>query len=191
MHGSWPLIIIAFVVGLALGWSISLSINPQTAPIGNIGLSISIIALVISMFDLYKRLSQEIVLQFGEVTRHNDGNYYLTIVNKKGKGKAKNAEAHLTLENKFQYAPTVWADSHRRYKDIGRHEDLFLFRLENSDRILFRAAGKEERFMENPYSYNECVNKKLKVEIDFDNGSFRKAYDKTLSEIVKDARPIN
>jgi hypothetical protein len=37
MHWSWSLITIAFIVGLALGWSISLSINPQTAPIGNIG----------------------------------------------------------------------------------------------------------------------------------------------------------
>jgi hypothetical protein len=192
MHWSWSLIIIAFIVGLALGWSISLSINPQTAPIGNIGLSISIIALVIAMIDLYKRLSEEIVLQFGGVTRHNNGNYYLTIVNKKGKGKAKNAEGHLTLKDKFNYAPTVWADGLQRYLDIGEHQDLLLFRLEN-DLILFPSAypANNGGYLNNEYSYNDCVNKNLKVEISFDNGSFRKPYDKTISEIVRDAKPIN
>jgi hypothetical protein len=189
MHWSSSLmVIISFIVGLALGWSIPLSTNPQAAPVGNIGLTISIIALVIGMIDLYKRLSQEIVLQFGGVTRHNNGNYYLTIVNKNQKGKAKNAEAHLTLENKFDYAPTVWADGVQRYLDIGEHQDLLLFRLEN-DLILFPSAHPTDGYLSNEYSYNDCVNSNLRVEISFDNGYSPKPYNKTIAHIVNDAKP--
>jgi hypothetical protein len=188
MHWSWFSTIIAFAVGVTLGWSIPLSINPQTAPIGIIGLFISIIALIINMFDLYKRLSQEIELLFGEVTIDNNRGYYLTVKRKKQRGKAKNAEGHLTLEKKFDYAPTVWADGLQRYLVIGEHQDLLLFRLEN-DVILFPSAHPGNGYLSNEYSYNDCVNNNLKVEISFDNGYSPKPYYKTIAQIVNDAKP--
>ena len=32
---------------------------------------------------------------------------------------------------KYEYAPSVWADEKKKVVNIGEHEDLFLFRLEN------------------------------------------------------------
>jgi hypothetical protein len=184
--------IISFIIGLifgaGLGWSVSLSLNPQTGPIGNAGIIISIIGLTISIFDLYKRISQEIILQFGEVTIDNNRGYYLRVKRNKGRGKAKHAEAHLTLENKFDYAPTVWADGVQRYLDIGEHQDLLLFRLE-SDLILFPSAHPGDGYLNNEYSYNDCANKNLKVEILFDNGYLPKPYLKTIAQIVNEATP--
>jgi hypothetical protein len=144
--------------------------------------------LTISIFDLYKRISQEIILQFGEVTIDNNRGYYLRVKRNKGRGKAKHAEAHLTLENKFDYAPTVWADDVQRYLDIGEHQDLLLFRLENY-LILFPSAHPGAGYLNNEYSYNDCANKNLKVEISFDNRYSPKPYLKTIAQIVNDATP--
>jgi hypothetical protein len=59
MRWSWYSItmlsfIIGLIFGVGLGMSISRSLNPQTAIIGNAGIIISIIGLVISVFDYTK-----------------------------------------------------------------------------------------------------------------------------------------
>lgn len=50
--------------------------------------------------------------------------------------------------------------------------------------------AQEKGSVENEYPFSEYLNTKLKVQIDFNNGSFREDYKKTLSEIVRDAKRI-
>lgn len=186
----WFWIIVSFVLGLGLGLSVISSTSTQSASTGNAGLVISIVGLGVTVWNLYRMWSSEIRLSFGQVAKHPNNHYYLTIKNVKGNGMAIDAEAHLTLKGVFDYSPTVWADSERRYKSIGRQEDLFLFRLEESNKIFFKAAKEEKGSIENDYPYDKYLTNALKVQIDFKNGSFRQDYKKTLSEIVRDAKRI-
>ena len=64
--------------------------------------------------------------------------------------------------------------------DIGEHEDLFLFKLSSADLIIFPSVDSEHEnergYFPNFYSYNECANKILKVQLSFDNVKSPKPY---------------
>ena len=82
----------------------------------------------------WRLYSKEIQLEFGTITKDNNNGYSIRVEQKGGKvkGKAINVESRRTLENmKYEYAPSVWAYEKKKVVNIGEHEDLFLFRLEN------------------------------------------------------------
>jgi hypothetical protein len=129
------------------------------------------------------------VLEFGKVTVDDNKGYFLRVQQKdeKVKRKAKSAEGHLSLQNTiYDYALTIWADRQKRTVDIGEHQDLFLFRLNDAtNSIIFPSAHLENGYFPNNYSYNECADKILTVQVSFDNASSPKRYQKTIADIIK------
>jgi len=180
--------IIAFVIGVGLGISISLSMNPQTSSIGNIGIFFSGIGVLFSGLNFWSIISKEIKLEFGKITIDNNKSYFIRVQQKDGKvkGKAINAESRLTLENtKYEYAPSVWANGRKKVVNIGEHEDLFLFQLQNNTTtIILPSAYEEKGFEPNTYNYDDVSEINLKIQIFFDNGSEPKTYIKSIKEIV-------
>ena len=178
--------VITFVLGLGLGISISLSLNPQTSFFGNIGIIVSTIGVVFSGLQFWKLLSTEIKLEFGKITKDNNNSYFIRVQQKgkKVKGKAINVESRLTLENtNYEYAPSVWADEKKKVVNIGEHEDLFLFKLENNT-IVLPSACEEKDFKPDPFNYNDVSERNLIIKISFENGNAPKDYVKPIKEIV-------
>ena len=102
----------------------------------------------------------------------------------KVKGKAVNVESRLTLENtKYEYAPSIWADGKKKVVNIGEHEDLFLFRLENNT-IVLPSAYEEKDFEPNPFNYNDVSERNLIIKISFENGNAPEDYIEPIKEIV-------
>ena len=182
----WLFAVLTFVIGLGLGISISLSINPQTLSIGLIGIASSVLGAVFSGLQFWTLISKEIKLEFGKITMDNNQGYFIRVQQKGGKvkGKAINVESRLTLENtKYEYAPSVWADEKKKVVNIGEHEDLFLFRLDN-DKIIFPSAYRQEGFEPNKYNYNDVSERNLTIVIYFENGTAPDPYVKPIKDIV-------
>jgi hypothetical protein len=178
--------VIIFVTGLGLGFSISLTMNPQTYFTGYLLMMFSGIGVLVNILNLWTLISKEIKLEFGKITKDNNNGYFIRVQQKSGKikGKAINVESRLTLENtNYEYAPSVWADEKKKVVNIGEHEDLFLFKVEN-DTIVLPSSEEIKDFKPNPFNYNDVSERNLKIVIFFENGISPKPCLKSIKEII-------
>jgi hypothetical protein len=183
MRWSWFSIITAFGVGFVLGWSISLSLNPQTAAVGNAGIILGAISTGVTVLRLFNDWSNEPTLEFGKITVNNEPAYFLE-VKKRGKGQAEECEGWIEIGD--IHAPSVWALNEPRIFNIAESMGLRLFRIDrNNDCIVFPSASLTGRKADNPRPYNEYINKLLKVRIYAKKGRTpKKAFTRTIVEII-------
>ena len=140
------------------------------------------------------------VLVFAEFTKTEvwknlaeEGEYisYFVIVKKiKGEGFAKHCEGFLTVEGTaISNAPTVWAHADARHYDIAGRMDLRLFTVHSKTKeILFPSAHLNEGFEVAIKSYNDFVNKELKIEIHADKGRLPQPLIIRIQDIINRAK---
>lgn len=143
-----------------------------------IGATVTLLKFIL---DWYKEPS----LKYGKLSTNNEPACYLQIEKKK-KGKAKDCEGFVTVEEtSVTHAASVWSLDNRRVIDIGGHLDIRLFRLVGKDKIAFPVAHYERGFIENIQSLDDIRKRKLTLEIYSVNASTPKPYIATIDEIME------
>ena len=127
---------------------------------------------------------------FGQIRRNNEPAYHVRIEKTSGKGKAKNCEAFITVQDTpIQDSASVWSLGAKREVDIGGYFELRLFKVErDSSHILFPTWVADGQFLENPYPLNEFMDRKPIIRIHSDNASVPRTdkFDKTIRQIIKE-----
>jgi hypothetical protein len=171
----------SFIGGLYIGASIS--------GLGQLGVIIPIFTLIgvsVSMWKLFSDWRSTPKIEFGQIRKNIQNVYHVRVEKTRGKGKAKNCEGFITVEQTpIQDSASVWSFGAKRVVDIGGHLDLRLFRVEG-EKILFPMWVEDGKLSENQYPLTDFNDKKPLVIIHSDNASGPNKFDKTIQQIIEE-----
>jgi hypothetical protein len=177
------------VMSFISGFYVALYIENKVSVLGLAGNVMAVFAPIGVLVTVWKLVADWYSIPkiiFGQIRRNNEPAYHVRIEKTRGRGKAMNCEAFITIEHTpIQDSASVWSLDAKRLENIGGHHDLRIFRVEG-DSIFFPMWIEDGKFSENSYHLNDFMDRKPIIRVYSDNASGPDKFDKTVRQIIEE-----